>query len=317
MPLLNIRIFKFAQKPFPSAVSDSWRRRHKKLIVYTSFAFIIIGLASPYRYMINEQAIAIPEKLLTLSNQVPGTITHIYVRPGQRVLPGDKLVQLKNPELKAQASIAQIESEQARLHLLLLKANPSWQSTEQAVSAQEILKSARTVLASSMHRLDSLTVKAPIEGNILTSSLDRLTGVFVHEATPLVKIGDTQKLKLLIPVPEQSIRHLSIGDKITGIWTSTGKTFRATITHIPSRKASFPTDYFEAIYTRFGGPAPKQQFESLQEAADINYPIYIAEASMNEGVEHYHENMRALVKISGARTVFIFRLKEILDQLFN
>lgn len=317
MPLLNIRILKFSRKPRPSQISESWKRRHKSLIISVSFALLIAGLVSPYNYTIKEQAIAAPQKLLTLNNQDPGTITHIYVRPGQRVSPGEKLIQLKNPELEAQAAIAKIEFEQAKLHLLQLKASPSWQSSEQAISAQEALKSARTILELSANRIDNLTIKSPIEGNILTPNLDRLTGVFIPEATPLIKISNTQNLKLLIPISEQSIRHLSVGDKITGTWTATGNPIRATITKIPVRKANFPHDYFEAIYTRFGGPAPKQQFRSIEEAEESNYPIYIAEASINEDTEYYHQDMRALIKIYGERTLFIFRLKEALAQLFD
>lgn len=317
MPLLNIRLFKFSKKPVRSEALATWNRRHKRLIGFLALLFLCLGLISPYQYIIKEQAIVTPEEILTLSNRVPGTITHIYVKTGQTVAPGEILLQLKNPELEAQASIAMLEYEQMKLRLLQLKANSAWESADQAIAAQEALKSAQKMFALSSRHLEELTLTSTTTGTILTSNVDRLTGVFVPEATPLIKIGDTQNLKLLIPIPEKYIRHITNGNIITGTWVATGDPLRARITEIPNQKASFPNDYFEAIYSRFGGPAPKQQFQSIEDAKASHYPIYIVEAHIASPTRYYHQAMRAQIKISGKRTLLILHLKDSLTQLFN
>lgn len=317
MPLLNVKLFSFSKKPRVSPELNAWRETNRRILRFVGICFLIAGILSPHRYTLKTQAIAAARDQRTVSTIIPGTIAKILVTPGQKVSTNEALLELKNPEINARVAIAKLEFDQLKLKLLQLQSSPDWEKQSQALEIQEGLKSAEALLIINEKQLEGLTLRSPIEGNVLTPNLSRIQGSFVPEATPLVSVGDTDHLKLLIPIPEVSMRYISKGDPVKGIWTSTGKPLQGHIERIPLKKAAFPNDYFDAIYTRFGGPAPKQQFQSMEEASEINYPIYIAEASIENYSGGYHPDMRAQIYIETRTTLFALHIKDKLSQLFH
>lgn len=210
----------------------------------------------------------LPYETVDVYPKVTGFIDSIKVDRGSRVKKGDLLVRLTAPELVAQRSQAesalratesQLASAQAKLasdqgtylHLAsaaktpgvvaendLLVANQTAVADKGAVAAAESnANAARDALRSVTQMESYLTIEAPFNGVVTTRNLH--PGALVGpasgsgDAMPIVQIVDTDRLRLVVPVPEALAGAMKDGQEVSFTVPSyPGQTFHAPIARI-------------------------------------------------------------------------------------
>jgi len=210
----------------------------------------------------------LPYETVDVYAKVTGFIDSIKVDRGSRVKKGDLLVRLSAPELVAQRSQAesavhaaesQLASVQAKLaadegtylHLAsaaktpgvvadndLLVANQAAAADKGAVSAAEHnVAAARDALRSVAQMESYLNVEAPFNGVVTTRNLH--PGALVGPASgpggalPIVQIVDTDRLRLVVPVPEAQASAMKEGQEVSfAVPAYPGQTFHAPIARI-------------------------------------------------------------------------------------
>ncbi|HKD61067.1 MAG TPA: efflux RND transporter periplasmic adaptor subunit [Terracidiphilus sp.] len=210
----------------------------------------------------------LPYETVDVYPKVTGFIDSIKVDRGSRVKKGDLLVRLTAPELVAQRSQAesalraaesQLASAQAKLvadqgtylHLAsaaktpgvvaendLLVANQMAVADKGAVAAAESnANAARDALRSVTQMESYLTIEAPFNGVVTTRNLH--PGALVGPASgtggavPIVQIVDTDRLRLVVPVPEAQIGTMKEGQGVSfTVAAYPGQAFHAPIARI-------------------------------------------------------------------------------------
>lgn len=210
----------------------------------------------------------LPYESVDIYPKVTGFIDSIEVDRGSRVNKGDVLVRLTAPELVAQRSQAesglraaesQLASVQAKLaadqgtylHLAsaaktpgvvaendLLVANQTAIADKGAVAAAESnVGAAREALRSVTQMESYLTIAAPFPGVVTTRNLH--PGALVGPASgaggavPIVQLVDTDRLRLVVPVPEAEVGTMRVGQEVSfNVPAYPGQIFHAPIARI-------------------------------------------------------------------------------------
>lgn len=166
----------------------------------------------PVRVEVTGQVTAIFQA--TLSSRIQGTIYSVLVREGMRVSKGQTLIQLDNRDVQADLSRASAEVENARAQLNRMQAL----IIEDAVSKQEVENATRAFKVAEANRkavlaqLSYTVVKAPFDGVITEKKVE--AGELASPGQPLLKMEDSQQLRLAATVAEGDLKSVSLGDKV-------------------------------------------------------------------------------------------------------
>lgn len=122
--------------------------------------------------------------------ETDGFVAQIHVEPGEFVRAGQALVTLGNRDLQLQQRDLQLAIAQSRLRSRSHHRHGN-------VAAQQAEEKTRIALESrsqqKQQELDALTVRAPVDGQIVKAELDSLLGQYVPRGTPLVVIADESR----------------------------------------------------------------------------------------------------------------------------
>jgi membrane fusion protein (multidrug efflux system) len=209
-----------------------------------------------------------PYQTVALYSRVTGFVKSITVDRGTRVSAGQQLATLEAPELVAQRSEAQskLQSAEAQLAAVRAKAEASASTYDklkaasatpgvvagndvvlaqktveadqsQISAATQNVEAARQALASVRDMEGYLRITAPFSGvvterNVHPGALVGPTGGG-GTALPIVRIVESNRLRLVIPVPEAYTAGISNGSSLTfTVAAYPGQTFTGTISRI-------------------------------------------------------------------------------------
>jgi len=166
----------------------------------------------PVRVEVTGQVTAIFQA--TLSSRIQGTIDSVLVREGMRVSKGQTLIQLDNRDVQADLSRASAEVENARAQLnrmqgLIIEDAVSKQEVENATRAFKVAEASRKAV---LAQLSYTVVKAPFDGVITEKKVE--AGELASPGQPLLKMEDSQQLRLAATVAEGDLKSVSLGDKV-------------------------------------------------------------------------------------------------------
>jgi multidrug efflux pump subunit AcrA (membrane-fusion protein) len=168
--------------------------------------------------------------------EVPGRIEKIYVREGTRVKKGEPIAQLDKFRIETELSkLAQdklrLENEAKRL---------SGQGDE--ASAQIAMLEARS--AEQQEKilradLEATTLRAPIDGRVLTKDIELRAGEFIQPGAPFAEMAGLERWEVQAEVPEKEIglieKRFPAGEKATPVdlsfilYSQSAYTFRTRI----------------------------------------------------------------------------------------
>ncbi|MBE9583604.1 efflux RND transporter periplasmic adaptor subunit [Mucilaginibacter sp. JRF] len=185
---------------------------------------------------------------VTAFSQAPGTITAIYVKPGQHVSKGQVLVQLDNVVLQQQIAQAEAKAELSRT--LFQRQKNLWDQkigTEvQYLQAQTTLQADEKALSALKRQSDQYRIKSPINGSIDQMDLKLGQAISPGQQGSGIQIVNDEILKVKANVPESYSASVSTGNNVKIVFPdikdslSTKVTFAAKAIDPTSR--SFPIE---------------------------------------------------------------------------
>ncbi len=154
------------------------------------------------------------EQNVTAYPQAQGTITAIYVKPGQRVSKGQTLVQLDNSVLKQQ--LLQGQAQVDLLATLFERQKNLW---DQKIGTEVQFLQAKTNLQSAQKQQDALkqqaafySIKSPINGTI--EAMDLKLGQVAGPGVTGINIVNDNSLKVKANVPESYAASVRTGNTV-------------------------------------------------------------------------------------------------------
>ncbi len=144
----------------------------------------------------------VPERRVKVVPEVPGRIDRVFVREGALVKKGDKLAQLDTSALDAELKHSREEMVGAQAEVEKYR-GASDPASEQI--AQTKVRAAQERINRLQQDLDSATLRAPIDGTMLTKDLELTEGVYLQAGADFAVIGTMDKWDLQVHVPEKQV----------------------------------------------------------------------------------------------------------------
>lgn len=152
---------------------------------------------------------------IEIRSEVSGVVERINFEEGSKVAQGQILFKVNDIELQAQLSKVQtaqrLASENERRAKLLLEKQAISQEEYEIASADFLSAKAESELIAA--QLSKTIVRAPFSGTIGLRSISK--GTYVTPVTPIAKLVNTNKLKIVFSVPEKYSSQISIGSDLT------------------------------------------------------------------------------------------------------
>jgi RND family efflux transporter MFP subunit len=217
---------------------------------------------------VNLPAQLLPYQSVDIYPRVTGFLESIRVDVGSRVRQGEEVMRLSAPELVAQRSQAesamhaaesQLASAQARLasdqgtygHLAAAAKTPGVVAANDVAVADQTVAADRGAVSAAEHNVSAarealrsvaqmesyLRISAPFNGVVTMRNLHpgALTGPSSGQAgaQPIVRIVDTNRLRLVVPIPEAEVGEMKEGQSVNfTVPSHPGEVFHAPIARI-------------------------------------------------------------------------------------
>jgi RND family efflux transporter MFP subunit len=229
---------------------------------------VVRVLERPVNVTLSLPAELTPYQTVAIYPRVTGFVKSIRVDRGSRVRAGDLIAVLEAPELAAQRSEAQskVQSAEAQLGAVRSKADADASTYDklkaasatpgvvagndlvlaqkaleadqgQVAAAQQNIEAARQALKSVSDFEGYLKVAAPFDGVVTERNIH--PGAFVGPAsgpgaaTPMVRLVEDTRLRLVVPVPEAYTAGVTTGTQIPfSVAAYPGQTFSGTVARI-------------------------------------------------------------------------------------
>ncbi len=274
---------------------------------------VAASLFVPTRFQVSQQGVAMAAVGEWISTESPGTVAEVHVRTGQWVEPGEPLVTLSSPETAAELAIAEADLAAARLDFGMLQRRSDWAAAESLARAAQGLEIAETNHRRVQERARRLTLRASVAGFVLTPDLERLRGTLATPQRPLLRVADTRRLRLVIPLTEDQAQLVEPGGKVEGRWFGSGRSVETRLEGVANQAARLEELHF-GMLSYFGGPAPSQV---LQLQSGLHFPLFLASAPLPTPGHVAVEGMRVRVTITGRSTTMAERVGRWFYSLFK
>jgi RND family efflux transporter MFP subunit len=183
------------------------------------------------------------ERVSHISSELAGLVAGVHVREGDRVQQGAPLIALNTEILDldidlTKTRIAQIglriersEKNFKRLERLYAQEGVSEKDYEDALyTYQDLLKEKQATewtLEKLLIQKKRSRITAPFAGVVLSKAVD--LGNWVQQGTEIVSIGSTSDLYVQVPVGENLLRHINLGDQVPVTINAFGRELSGTI----------------------------------------------------------------------------------------
>lgn len=198
-----------------------------------------------------------------------GFIEQIFVRNGELVASGTKLIQLRNRTLEAELRKLSQLIEEATIQARIYRQDSE---IDKAQAEQEkragLLKQRRE----KQRQVDAMTVVAPISGIVFHPDLEHRTGSFAVQGDILVTVADPRQKKVLLSVDQANLKSLQ---------SSIGAEFQLVIPGVPLLKAELARINPRAsdrpshleLCAAYGGPIPVKQVATKQGEGETGFQL--------------------------------------------
>lgn len=184
-----------------------------------------------------------PALEVALSARVPGPVAAVHVRMGDRVKPGQVLLEIEGRDLRAQLDRARAALEQARVvaadaDRTLARYEPLFQAgaisqeqIDQARSQAELararLREAEAAVRAAETAVSHLEVRSPAPGVIADRRVE--PGMWVGPGVPLLTLVNTDHVTVDVQVSEADVVLLRPGQEVTVRIPSAGQRLKGTL----------------------------------------------------------------------------------------
>jgi putative peptide zinc metalloprotease protein len=172
-------------------------------VIPISALLLIVLLLPVWPRYVQAYAVLEPMRRETVRVAVPGTVAAVYVREGDRVVPGQPLLRMHdfNVESKFSAAKKNLAEAQGGLISAQLAYENAGEAAEQ--SRQLTVEAAMTAQA-----MDRLTPAASIPGIVMSNEINDLRGTYLETGSPVAEIADMSTMRARMFVPEFSVNEV-------------------------------------------------------------------------------------------------------------
>ena len=166
----------------------------------------------------------------TLSFEIAGNITSIWVEEGDRVSKGQLLATINPTTVKEahRATLTTLKQAQDAYRRFLPLHQSGTISDMKWVEIGSKLEQAKAAESIARQQLSHSTLTAPFAGVIAAKNVD--LGTYVLPGQPVLKLANVAQVNAKVSVPEAEISHLHVGDKVKlTVAALSGAIFRGTI----------------------------------------------------------------------------------------
>lgn len=202
-----------------------------------------------------------PALEVALSARVPGPVAAVHVQMGDRVRPGQVLLEIEGRDLRAQLDRARAAFEQARVAAAdadrtLARYEPlfqagaiSQQQIDQARSQAELararLREAEAAVRAAETAVSYLAVRAPAAGVIADRRVD--PGMWVGPGVPLLTLVNTDQVTVDVQVSEIDVARLRPGQEVTVRVPSAGQRLAGILSAVSPSTAPGQKSYLARV----------------------------------------------------------------------
>ena len=149
-----------------------------------------------------------------LAVQASGLVKNIRFKANDKVKAGEVLVQLDDAVERAELNNARtaVNINEIALGRSQTLKRKGFDSQAALDTAQGALEAARGKLASTQAVIDTKALKAPFNGTIGIPAID--LGQYVSAGTVVATLQDLDNMVVDFTVPEQTVQHISLGQKV-------------------------------------------------------------------------------------------------------
>jgi len=177
----------------------------RRLIVGGAIAAAI--LLFPWNDNIEGNCTIMPEQHTAVAAEVGGRVDKVLVREGDSVNRGDPLVQLERRKIETELEVAQKDVQRYEAEAERLRGAVPSDEAQARIASLTAASAAENV-----HRiqqdLEAATLRAPIDGVVMTKDVEKRTGEVVQMGTPLVEIAALDAWDLKVDVNQKDVGRL-------------------------------------------------------------------------------------------------------------
>jgi len=182
-------------------------------------------------HKIEVQAKVEGEQNVTISPDMPGTISKILIQTGDQVRRGQLLLELENSVVKQ--SLSELQTQREFAAVMFEKQKSLWDQrigTEvQFLQAKNALSSIDKKIATVNQQLELSRVKSPIDGTV--DAVDVRMGQMFSPGMPGLRVVNFMDLKVVADVAEAYIGTIQDGDSVEVYFPDTKESIRTRIVH--------------------------------------------------------------------------------------
>jgi len=142
---------------------------------------------------------------------VPGWIAQVRIQEGDRVTAGAPIAVLHNPEIEAQAAIREKELALAGQRLAEARSRGDLAGVQRFTTERDRLLAD---VAETRRKRDSLTLRAPVHGEVVTPLLHQRVGEYLAEGGELARVVDRDVMRARILVRDWEIDDVFEGAEV-------------------------------------------------------------------------------------------------------
>jgi len=183
------------------AVTGEHRRR--VLLKLAAAGVILLGiLLYPKLDTVEANCGLQPMERSVLVPEVPGRVEKVFVREGARVMKGDPIAQLD--KFRIETELSKLAQDKLRLE------NESKRLSGQGDEASAQVAAAEARAADEQEKLlradlEATTLRAPIDGRVLTKDLELRIGEFIQAGSPFAEIAGLDRWEVQAELPEKKV----------------------------------------------------------------------------------------------------------------
>lgn len=204
----------------------------RKLLVRAAVTAVLLGLGFlvPLPAWVSGDTSLRPANLTPVRAATQGSLAEVHVAEGSRVNAGELLATLRPDELRVQVEQVRAASQKARSEAASarMRGDLAVYRAQQA-KVGELLETEDFLIG----ELDRTTLRAPMDGVVLTPDLHLLLGDWLPRGQTLLVLADLSAMEAHVAVPEEDVHRLVEGGKARfKVHSYPGRTFHGEVARI-------------------------------------------------------------------------------------
>ena len=239
-------------------------------IVPLGLLAIVLAMWIPVTYRVRCNAAIEPATRRFAVAPFDGLVSIAFAEPGDRVAKGEVLAEIDGRSIRWELSGVSAERRQSLRQREIELTDRNIPKAFLAELENERLTAEENIL---QFKRENLQIKSPIDGIVLSGSLERSEAASVETGQVLFEIGQMNPIKVQLAVPAEDIAQVSVGNPVT-IWIDgqEDEPLKAEISRIHPRS-------------------------EIRDARNV----FVAEIEVNNEQERFRPGMKGSVRIDGRK----------------